>query len=128
MCVCVCSPYYYIYYSDDHNKNSDILLQLQTTLLSLLLLKIHTLHHSSNRRYNPNSSFDNLNFQHFKRKHFTNTRQIWKQKRTFLSINKKRKKKKKGKINKFPPRGKFRLHGFAGPIHHPPPSSNISLL
>lgn len=68
MCVCVCSPYYYIYYSDDHNKNSDILLQLQTTLLSLLLLKIHTLHHSSNRRYNPNSSFDNLNFQqHFKR-------------------------------------------------------------
>lgn len=81
MCVCVCVL---TLYSDDHNKNSDILLQLQTTLLSLLLLKIHTLHHSSNRRYNPNSSFDNLNFQHFKRKHFTNDKTDLKTKKNFL--------------------------------------------
>lgn len=68
-------------------------------------LKIHTLHHSStiSDTIPILSSVISIFKRNFKRKHFTNTdtRQIWKQKRrkTFLSINKERKKKKR---NKFP--------------------------
>lgn len=85
-----------------------------------LFLKIHIPHHSS---------FNNLNI--FKRKHFTNTKTDLETKKELSQASiKKGRKKKKEKRNKFPPRGKFRLHEtFRGADTSPPsPHTDISPL